>query len=455
MDDRCAARRRSWAWPVLTVTAALAVAVILGRFASDRGPAWAFVKLLLALGLMVLLLRERAPIFLSLFVGAITLGVSFRLSAGQLFDAFSFGLRDRSATSLHELGMGAVRLGVMVTLINLMGRLLIESGGIRRLTGALERLFRDSRYALAGVPAMIGLLPMPAGALMSAPMVNDIGDRLALTPAQKTLANYWFRHVWEWWWPIYPAILLVLDGGYLRSMPQLLRYMAPFTLLAIALGWIILVRRIPRPARPARGNAWRELGRLLSVAWPVLAVVAGAMLIPLPRAYQPWLLPALLPLVNFAYAVVARLPAEKIRIALVKALQWEIMLLVVGIYILRGVFELSGAAEQLPQALAAFHVPAMGVCFIVPCSISAVTGYNLAGVSMAFPLLAPLFAVTGPAGVAVAYAGSFLGILATPVHLCLALTREYFHAEWGSIYAGLALLLAGMLAATALLACFG
>jgi len=441
--------------PALTAIAGLAMTLAMERLCTDRGPAWAFAKLFVVLGLMVLLLRERTPIFLALFVGAVALGVAFRMAPREILDAFTFGLRDRSATALHELGLSAVRLGFMVTFINLMGRLLIESGGIRRLTDGLETIFRDCRFALAGVPAMIGLLPMPAGALMSAPMVQDIGDRLGLTPSQKTLANYWFRHVWEWWWPIYPAILLILDGGYMRSIRQLLRYLGPFTLVAILLGWLFLLRRMPRVGRPRSGSVWRESVSVLSVAWPVLAVVAGAVFVPLPKEYQPWLLPALLLPVNAAYALASGLSVKNIRSAIREAFQWDIMLLVLGVYILRGVFELSGAATQLPRALEEFRVPAMGVCFLVPCSISAVTGYNLAGVSMAFPLLAPLFALTGPAGVAVAYAGSLLGILATPVHLCLALTREYFHAEWGRVYAGLSLMLAGMLLPVLVLALFG
>jgi len=33
-----------------------------------------------------------------------------------------------------------------------------------------------------------------------------------------------------------------------------------------------------------------------------------------------------------------------------------------------------------------------------------------------------------------AWAGGFLGTMMSPVHLCLALTRVYFEADWGSIY---------------------
>jgi hypothetical protein len=32
------------------------------------------------------------------------------------------------------------------------------------------------------------------------------------------------------------------------------------------------------------------------------------------------------------------------------------------------------------------------------------------------------------------FVGCFSGILLSPLHLCLALTREYYSAEWGELY---------------------
>jgi len=36
--------------------------------------------------------------------------------------------------------------------------------------------------------------------------------------------------------------------------------------------------------------------------------------------------------------------------------------------------------------------------------------------------------------VMLAFVSGFVGCLLSPVHLCLILTREYFHASWGGIY---------------------
>jgi hypothetical protein len=59
-------------------------------------------------------------------------------------------------------------------------------------------------------PALVGLLPVPGGALFSAPLLAQIGcfDHTC-DPPLFSFTNYWFRHIWECWWPVGPGILMV------------------------------------------------------------------------------------------------------------------------------------------------------------------------------------------------------------------------------------------------------
>ena len=449
-------RARRIVRPLITTLCGIVASVLVAHIAADGGPAWPFVKLLLVLGIMVLLLREGVTVGFALLAGSLALGAAFGVPINRVGHAFSFGVFSATDEGLRGLGMAAVRVSLMVYLINFLGDALVKGGGIQTLVESLERISRDARWVMAAIPAALGLLPMPGGAMLSAPMVRGLGDRLGISPARKTLANLWFRHIWEWWWPIFPAILILLEDGYI-SMRQILIYQGPFTVAAIAVGWFFLLRRIPRPRVEAdKTSHLRDLARILSVVWPVLVVVGAALMSHLPGTladrtfppsftfintalgfwaqYEAWTLPVALVIVNAAFVLAARFGKAGILRTLRNAAQWQMFLLIVSVYVLRGVFELAGASQQLPVALDAFHVPGMVACFIVPFAINLITGYNLAGVSMAFPLLVVLFAKTGPAGVAVAYSGAMLGVLASPVHLCLILTREYFHAEWGRVY---------------------
>jgi hypothetical protein len=61
-----------------------------------------------------------------------------------------------------------------------------------------------------------------------------------------------------------------------------------------------------------------------------------------------------------------------------------------------------------------------------------------AAFSIGFPVILTLVVADGgaiaPAWAVWLLAGGFMGIMCSPVHLCLSLTRVYFEAEWGPIY---------------------
>ncbi len=98
----------------------------------------------------------------------------------------------------------------------------------------------------------------------------------------KTRTNYWFRHVWEYWWPLYPGVILTFDLTGLQIW-QLILVQAPVSLLAITGGYLFLLRRIPRdddqqPVESATGKSF------LSFAAPIATVIAtyAAILIAFP-----------------------------------------------------------------------------------------------------------------------------------------------------------------------------
>ena len=52
----------------------------------------------------------------------------------------------------------------------------------------------------------------------------------------------------------------------------------------------------------------------------------------------------------------------------------------------------------------------------------------------AFPLIISVAGNTSLGALAFAFASGFLGVLFSPVHICLILTREYFKADLWGIY---------------------
>ena len=82
------------------------------------------------------------------------------------------------------------------------------AGQMQRLLENFRGLITNIRINLIIFPALIGLLPMPGGAIFSAPMVKDLGRKSGFSGDKLSFVNYWFRHIWEYCWPLYPGVLL-------------------------------------------------------------------------------------------------------------------------------------------------------------------------------------------------------------------------------------------------------
>jgi hypothetical protein len=76
------------------------------------------------------------------------------------------------------------------------------------------------------------------------------------------------------------------------------------------------------------------------------------------------------------------------------------------------------------------------VLFALPFLVGLLTGITVAYVGITFPLLLPLMGGADPdLGMLVfAFAAGFAGVMFSPVHLCLVLTKDYFKADLSPIY---------------------
>ena len=190
------------------------------------------VRIVVVLAVIVLLLRRRVPISVAMLAGAVALGLLFPTSPGSFAEAVW-----RAATDART-----VDLLVVVALILILSHLLQESGQFQRMMDSLGGMVRNARVRLATMPALIGLLPMPGGARFSAPMVEAAGKGLALDVHQLSLINYWFRHIWEYSWPLYPGFLMAstfVEGG----IATLLVAQFPFTIVAVVVGALFVFPR--------------------------------------------------------------------------------------------------------------------------------------------------------------------------------------------------------------------
>jgi integral membrane protein (TIGR00529 family) len=175
--------------------------------------------------IVLILTFKKVNLWIALLVGTFFLGFLFRLpfqSIGR--DLF---------TSIIDKGT-LLLLGAFIAIL-FFSSLLKETGRMAEILEGFRIIFKDIRVVIALIPAMIGLMPIVGGALVSAPMVVEGSDELKLSPERRTFINYWFRHVWQYTLPTYPSLIL---AATLVKVP--VRYLGwinlPLTLVAIVSG---------------------------------------------------------------------------------------------------------------------------------------------------------------------------------------------------------------------------
>ncbi|MCP4691551.1 MAG: DUF401 family protein [Desulfobacterales bacterium] len=399
----------------------------------------AVVRVLIVFAIILLAIRKKLSLGAAFLLGAAILGLIFRMGPLAILETAFFSLIDPKTLSLS----------VVVALILVLSNSMEHAGQMDRLLSRFQGLVRHPGVNLTVFPALIGLLPMPGGAVFSAPMVKTLGDRRGLTGAQLSYVNYWFRHIWEYWWPLYPGVLLTTALANLDLLTFVL-CLAPITVVAVAAGfWPVraAIKRAHRPEtppapRPSALPFIKELAPILIVI--VLGLGAGVFLsgalesAAVTIGKELGLIGALLISIWWVWRANGIPAGERWKI-LVRKQMLSMIFMVAAILIFKGVLEDSRAVASISQEFLRWRIPLLPISIILPMLVGAVAGITIAFVGSTFPILISLIHSFGEAHLMLPYlmlamVSGFVGVLFSPLHLCLLLSNEYFNTNLESVY---------------------
>ena len=376
-------------------------------------------KLLSVFGLILILLRLKWNLGLVMLIGAATLGLLVGIAP---YDILTIAYKSCIAVS-------AITLVVALALIMVLENVLRNTGTLKKLVASSSGLLGDNRIVMALMPAIIGILPSAGGAFFSAPLVEESSGGCCYDKDRKAFINYWFRHIWEYISPLYPGFIMAAAISGV-SMGRLFLVQVAFPITVLATGALYGFRDI-RPAAPAadRKARTKDLVSMLASGSPILAVMALVMAAGVNIAVAMVIVVAGL----FAYF---RYGPSKILVTLKESLSVKTLVLVVGVLVFQGVMEGSGVGAQIAAYFRAVGVPVVVILFLLPFLVGLTTGITLAFVGVTFPMVVPLIGGAHPdlGMLAFAFASGFAGVMFSPVHLCLVLTKDYFETELSPIY---------------------
>jgi integral membrane protein (TIGR00529 family) len=400
----------------------------------------ALIKVLCCFGLILTLNRLRLHLSLSLLVGAVAVGFWMGQPAVQIGRGLAV-----SFTRMETLQLVAI-----ICLILVVSELMKVSGQLNRIVKNFVVMVKSASTVSVVMPALIGLLPMPGGALFSAPMVETAVTGCSLTQDRKTAVNYWFRHIWEFWWPLYPGVVLAVSLLHVE-MWRFILIQAPLTLLSVGAGSIFLLKPLRcdnRRDETDKGGV-RLLAPFLWEVMPILLVVGCIVFLAVLRSCLSWAgikvnLPTSLPLIlglmvcSVWVMWANRLSLPDLWRALVNRNTLLMVLLIFGIMAFKGALIDSQAVLQIREEMIRYRIPFLMVVMGMPFISGLITGITIGFVGATFPLLVPLFAGLSPLDfllhASLAYVSGYVGMMLSPVHICLLVTKDYFKASLAASY---------------------
>jgi len=380
------------------------------------------LKDIFVLVLLVVMFKKRIQIGHVFVISAVLFGLLHYISPLKLASLLFL-----SVTSHSTLAIFAA-----LYLITLLEKVMRKSGSQSKLVSGLMHISGDPRVSMAALPAIIGLLPSPGGARFSAPLVEEASKGITITKEQNAAINYYYRHLWEFFLPLYPASLLAVEILQI-PLENFVLVMLPFTLFTVIAG-LLLFRKFPLQERSNQENnsplAKRQVFEGLA---PIIAIMILVLV------FKLHILLALL--ITIAFMLIY----YKIAIAetghmIAAALEIKLLYMVLGAIYLREVLVQSGSIEQLLTYFQGIGLSPLLISIIFPIMLGLLTGVTLAGVTISLPIVVSL---AGPHNLislgSLAFASIVIGIMLSPVHLCLLMSIEHFAADFGKTYVKLIL----------------
>lgn len=308
---------------------------------------------------------------------------------------------------------------VIMVLIPILGGIMEESGLMMEM---IQKMRISKKSSLMMIPALFGLLPVPGGALMSAPIVQQIDSEEDANI--KVSINVWYRHMLIMIYPLSSALIIASKLTNI-NLYILVVGLFPSLIVMWLIGYILLVRKVS----PFTEQGKRDLKGAFRNLLPILIAPVFDFI---GRTFFNFSVPELFLLLGLIFSIWLALKFGKMKVSSVKIISkkmkiWRFPLIIFSMFIFLEVFVLSGAPEEIASVdLSVFLLILIGFF------LGLGTGRIQLPISILIPIYLAQFAVlTMPLlDFIFIYMSIFIGYLITPLHPCVAYSTEYFETKF-------------------------
>ena len=294
-------------------------------------------------------------------------------------------------------------------------------GGVMKDSGQMDNLVKNLRIGKRGImtlsPALMGLLPMPGGALFSAPVLEKAGD--GVPDDLKVAVNIWFRHLLILVYPLSSDLIASVKIAKLNLYTVILHFV-PALIIALILGYLFFVRNIKGELNYTGSVSMKNLFLPLAIILVAPVIDFSLKLV----TWLPYKEIATLIGVCTAFILSLALSPKKISVSnvFVKMKPWNFSMIIFGLFIFLEIFK----ASKVANLIASIPLSPLILCILAGFIIGITTGRVLLPASVILPIYLVTTSAISPFRFTLIYTSIYFGYVLSQVHPCVAMTCEYF-----------------------------
>ncbi len=367
-----------------------------------------------------ILIKFKVKLGYAILTTAIVLGIVSGIGMDSFFDAVTGVFKSRSSQNTI----------LVVTMVSILGGVMKHYGILEVIVDTMQKVIGSKRNIITIIPAMVGFLTIPGGAILSAPFVNRIGEEIELSPPRRAAINLVFRHLAMFLLPFSTSIIIVPTILPDFSIPFLILLNSVFVAGIVITGYLMFLKDIKLEKVEAKERTLKNVLKLFIYISPiyVCVIITGITGIPFYLSM-------------FASLLIVYLLGDKKDFlkTMVRSINYKIVITVTSVLIMQStIMKMSDMLEifnNIFQASDNFFT-IMLILLITSTFFGFMTGYKVAALAITLPLIAQLNVSYEMVHIYVYIATgcAFIGYFFSPLHLCQAFTVQIMGVSTLDLY---------------------
>ncbi len=355
----------------------------------------------------------------ALVITGLLMSLFARIELPDVWDSFQ---KVFTTTSVQSTMLAVIMIGMLGTILN-------QFGILQKIVTSLEVLIHNPKIIMMLLPAILGMLPVPGGAILSAPFVNNIGEKLNIPPNRRSVINLTFRHVAMYVVPFGSAMLLIDSIMPDIGIYRLIALNIPLVILYVGSAYFFHLRKVTYEPVENKASVSQALKDLILYSSPIYSIVLINLIFGLPM----WI--SVLISVGFTFFLV---PEKNTYLtAAIKGINLHTLFMLVGVYfvqnLIKGQASVMDLFSNLFLSVSGFSV--LLVIMLIATVLGLSTGLNMVSLGILLPLVQslPISVNQKLLYVFFIYIWSFIGYYYSPLHLCQILSNSYVGCGVGMV----------------------